>query len=69
MPVFPLVPQLALGAPLPLPTRYRLFFGEPMHFEGDPDDPHTVSEKVYLVREAVKHILRRGLAQRRSVFR
>jgi 1-acyl-sn-glycerol-3-phosphate acyltransferase len=69
MPDFPLVPQLALGGPLPLPTRYRLFFGEPMHFEGDPADSATVSDKVYLVREAVKHILRRGLAQRRSVFR
>lgn len=69
MPVFPLVPQLALGAPLPLPTRYRLFFGEPMFFEGDPDDTKDVGEKVFLVREAVQHILRRGLAQRRSVFR
>jgi 1-acyl-sn-glycerol-3-phosphate acyltransferase len=69
MPVFPLVPQLAVGGPLPLPTRYRLFFGEPMHFAGDPEDTATVSDKVYLVREAVRHILRRGLAQRRSVFR
>jgi 1-acyl-sn-glycerol-3-phosphate acyltransferase len=69
MPVFPLVPQLALGGPLPLPTRYRLFFGEPMHFAGDPEDTAAVSDKVYLVREAVRHILRRGLAQRRSVFR
>jgi len=49
---------------LPLPTRYRLFFGEPMTFQGDPEDTATVSDKVYLVREAVNHILRRGLAQR-----
>lgn len=70
MPVFPLVPQLAVpGGALPLPTRYRLFFGEPMFFEGDPEDTKEVSDKVFLVREAVQHILRRGLAQRRSVFR
>jgi len=39
-----------------------------MFFEGDPDDAAAVADKVYLVREAVAHILRRGLAQRRSIF-
>ena len=69
LPVFPLVPQLLLpGGPLPLPTKYRLFFGDPLYFDGDPDDAQGVADKVYLVREAVAHILRRGLAQRRSIF-
>jgi len=70
VPVFPLVPQLVVpGGALPLPTKYRIFFGEPMSFSGDPDDAPRVSEKVYLVKQAIQHILRRGLAQRRSVFR
>jgi hypothetical protein len=69
LPVFPLIPQMLLpGGQLPLPTKYRLFFGEPLYFEGNPDDPQFVADKVYLVREAVAHILRRGLAQRRSIF-
>lgn len=69
LPVFPLIPQMLLpGGQLPLPTKYRLFFGEPLYFEGNADDPQFVADKVYLVREAVAHILRRGLAQRRSIF-
>ena len=62
-------PQLLVpGGQLPLPTRYRLFFGDPMHFEGDPEDKVAVAHQVHLVKEAISHILRRGLAQRKSVF-
>jgi 1-acyl-sn-glycerol-3-phosphate acyltransferase len=69
LPVFPFIPQLLLpGGQLPLPTKYRLFFGEPMYFEGDPDDAGFVADQVHLVRESIAHILRRGLAQRRSIF-
>ncbi len=71
LPVFPLIPQLLIpGGQMPLPTKYRLFFGEPMHFTGDPDDDESVLEsKVYLVKQSIAHMLRRGLMQRRSVFR
>jgi 1-acyl-sn-glycerol-3-phosphate acyltransferase len=69
LPVVPVLPQLLLpGGQLPLPTKYRLFFGEPLHFTGDPEDATAVAEKVHLVREAISHMLRRGLAQRKSVF-
>jgi 1-acyl-sn-glycerol-3-phosphate acyltransferase len=69
LPVFPLMPQLLVpGGQLPLPTKYRLFFGEPMHFHGDPEDKENVAHQVHLVREAISHILGRGLAQRKSVF-
>jgi 1-acyl-sn-glycerol-3-phosphate acyltransferase len=70
LPVFPLVPQLMVpGGALPLPTKYRLYFGEPMTFTGDPDDAAVVGEHVYLVKQAIQHILRRGIMQRRGVFR
>jgi hypothetical protein len=40
-----------------------------MRFEGDPDDDDSIlSEKVYLVKQSIAHLLRRGLKQRRSVF-
>jgi 1-acyl-sn-glycerol-3-phosphate acyltransferase len=70
IPVFPMIPQLLVpGGQLPLPTKYRLFFGEPMRFQGDPDDEDAVvAEKVYLVKQSIAHMLRRGLMQRRSVF-
>jgi hypothetical protein len=45
-----------------------LFFGEPMRFDGDAGDDARVSEHAFLVREAVAHLLRRGLLQRKSVF-
>ena len=59
-----MMPQLLLpGGPLPLPTRYRIYFGEPMHFEGDPDDDDAViEEKVWLVRATIQSMVNRGLA-------
>jgi 1-acyl-sn-glycerol-3-phosphate acyltransferase len=69
LPVFPMIPQMLLpGGQMPLPTKYRLFFGDPLRFEGDPEDERRVSDSVFLVREAVSHLLRRGLMQRRSIF-
>jgi 1-acyl-sn-glycerol-3-phosphate acyltransferase len=70
LPVFPIVPQLLVpGGQLPLPTKYRLYFGEPMRFFGDPDDADgVVADKVWLVRKAITHLLAEGLKARRSVF-
>jgi 1-acyl-sn-glycerol-3-phosphate acyltransferase len=70
LPVFPIVPQVLMpGGALPLPTKYRLHFGEPMYFHGNPDDDDAViAEKVWLVQEAIADLLRRGLARRRGVF-
>jgi len=70
IPVFPLIPQMLVpGAQLPLPTKYRVYFGEPMRFQGGPDDDDSViSDKVWLVRQTISDMLRRGLSARRSVF-
>ncbi|MEM9190717.1 MAG: lysophospholipid acyltransferase family protein [Myxococcota bacterium] len=69
MPVFPVIPQLFLGAPFPLPVRYRLQFGEPIVFDGDPDDDDAVIEqKVFVVRNTIQTMLARGLSRRSSVF-
>jgi 1-acyl-sn-glycerol-3-phosphate acyltransferase len=68
-PSFPVIPQLLLGFPLPLPTRYRIYFGEPLWFEGDPDDDdHVIQRHVDEVRGTVQRMLRRGLAERTSIF-
>ncbi len=70
MPSFPILPQLLLpfGA-LPLPTRYRIYFGEPMRFGGDPDDDDAViEEKVYVVKATIQSMLNRGLKARKSIF-
>jgi 1-acyl-sn-glycerol-3-phosphate acyltransferase len=70
MPSFPILPQLLLpfGA-LPLPTRYRITFGEPMRFDGDPDDDDAIiEEKVFVVKATIQSMLNRGLKARKSVF-
>lgn len=69
-PSLPILPQLLLpfGA-LPLPTRYRIYFGEPMRFGGDPDDDDAViEEKVFVVKATIQSMVNRGLKARKSVF-
>lgn len=69
MPVFPVIPQVLLGMPVPLPTKYRIYFGEPLTFEGDPDeDDGDIRARVEVVREAVQGLLAQGLAARKHVF-
>ncbi len=70
MPAFPIMPQLLLpGGALPLPTKYRIHFGEPMHFEGDADDDDSViEEKVWVVQKTVQSMVNRGLRDRKHVF-
>jgi 1-acyl-sn-glycerol-3-phosphate acyltransferase len=70
MPSFPLIPQVLLpGGQLPLPTKYRIYFGEPMTFEGDPDDDDAVIEqKVLAVKGTIQSMLNRGLKERKSIF-
>jgi 1-acyl-sn-glycerol-3-phosphate acyltransferase len=70
MPAFPIIPQLLLpGGQMPLPTRYRIYFGDPMSFDGDPDDDDgVVEEKVERVRSTIQSMLNRGLKERKSIF-
>jgi 1-acyl-sn-glycerol-3-phosphate acyltransferase len=70
VPAFPIIPQLLLpGGQLPLPTKYRMWFGEPMRFSGDPDDDDSViDEKVWLVKQTIQSMLNRGLKERKHIF-
>jgi len=70
MPSFPVVPQLLIpGMQMPLPVKYRIYFGEPMMFEGDPDDDDAIiEEKVGRVKSEVASMIERGLAARPGVF-
>jgi 1-acyl-sn-glycerol-3-phosphate acyltransferase len=70
MPAFPIIPQLLVpGGQLPLPTKYRIWFGEPMRFTGDPDDDDSIiDEKVWLVKQTIQSMLNRGLKERKHIF-
>ena len=46
-PAFPVMPLPPFFPILPYPTKYRIYFGEPLRFEGDPDeDDEVIAEKV-----------------------
>lgn len=68
LPSFPIVPYPPF-APLPLPVKYRLYFGEAMRFTGDPDDDDEVQgDKVKQVRNRIQSMLHVGLRERKHVF-
>ncbi len=66
MPAFPVTP---LGLPIPLPTKYRIYFGEPLTFTGRADDEDSeLDRKVATVKAAIAQLLERGLSEREHVF-
>lgn len=63
------VPFTVTGLPIPLPTRYRLHFGKPMLFTGDPnDEDDVILQKVEQVRSTMQRMIDEGLAAREHVF-
>ncbi len=72
MPAFPITPTFPLLGPLgliPLPVKYRIHFGAPMRFRGDPDDEDSqVKRKVTKVKNRIQTMLDEGVAKRPSIF-
>ena len=69
MPSFPVVPYPPFIAPLPLPVKYRVHFGEVMRFTGDPDDDDEVlDDKVKTVKNRIQSMIHLGLREREHVF-
>ena len=57
MPAFPVTltwPWLGPLGLLPLPVKYHIYFGEPMHFDGNPnDEDEVIADKVEQVKERI----------------
>jgi 1-acyl-sn-glycerol-3-phosphate acyltransferase len=72
IPAFPVTltwPWLGPLGLLPLPVKYRVYFGEPMRFEGNPsDEDEVIGEKVEQVKAEIAAMLADGLATRWSPF-
>jgi 1-acyl-sn-glycerol-3-phosphate acyltransferase len=73
MPAFPITatfPWLGPLGLLPLPVKYRIYFGEPLSFQGDAaEDDEVVEEKVDQVKAQIAALLERGRSERKGVFR
>ncbi len=72
MPAFPITPTFPWLGPmglLPLPVKYRMHFGSPMEFTGDPSEEDAVTEKkVEVVKRAIAALLERGRGERKGIF-
>jgi 1-acyl-sn-glycerol-3-phosphate acyltransferase len=66
---FPAFPITATVLPFPLPSRYRLYFGDPLFFTGRSDDEDSeLEKKVKVVKASIASMLERGLRERKHVF-
>lgn len=66
MPALPITPTVV---PIPLPSRYHIYFGDPMRFTGRPDDDDTELEwKVKQVRASIQSMINEGLKERKHVY-
>jgi 1-acyl-sn-glycerol-3-phosphate acyltransferase len=66
---FPALPVTPTLVPLPLPTKYRIYFGAPMKFAGRADDEDAELEKrVREVKDVVQKMLDQGLQERKHIF-
>ena len=64
---FPALPVTV--TPLPLPTKYRIYFGDPLTFSGRPDEEDVeLDKKVRVVKSAIQALLQQGLEERKNVF-
>jgi len=72
-PYFPVTPTFPFFGPLgliPFPAKFRIYFDEPILFEGDPDDPDDIlKEKVEIVRASIRKLIHFGLETRSGIFR
>ncbi len=58
-----------LGPAMALPVKYRIYFGEPIRFDGSPNDEDAVIDgSVDVVKARIRGLLARGLREREAVF-
>lgn len=66
---FPALPVTPTGLPLPLPSKYRIYFGDPLFFTGRSDDEDAeLDKKVRVVKASIQTMLDQGRRERKHVF-
>lgn len=65
----PAVPITLTGLPLPMPVKYRIYYGEPLCFTGSANDEDAeIEKKVRHVKATIQAMLNEGLRERKHVF-
>lgn len=75
-PFFPVTPMFPHFGPLgfiPLPVKYRIYYGEPLHYYKDygPEtvaDPRKIRELVEHCKSVIQDMINRGLEERPGIF-
>ncbi|MCS6884835.1 MAG: lysophospholipid acyltransferase family protein [Acidobacteriota bacterium] len=68
-PITPTFPWLGLLGLIPYPTKYHIYFGEPLYFTGASNESdEEVQKKVEVVKSKIYKGIKYGLAQRQHVF-
>lgn len=62
------VPYVPVAAPVVLPARVFLRFGEPMHFPNDDATDEEVTARVDKVKKAISGLIDQGLSERERLF-
>jgi 1-acyl-sn-glycerol-3-phosphate acyltransferase len=69
LPITATFPWLGPLGLLPLPVKYRIYFGEPQRFEGEAaDEDAVIDAKVEQVKAKIAGLLARGRREREGVF-
>jgi 1-acyl-sn-glycerol-3-phosphate acyltransferase len=69
LPITATFPWLGPLGLLPLPVKYRIYFGEPQRFEGDAcDEDAVIDVKVEEVKAKIAGMLARGCREREGIF-
>jgi len=71
-PAFPLTltfPWLGPAGFIPLPVKYEIEFGEPLHFEGDPtEEDAAIESRVEVVKDSIRVLVEACRGRRKSWF-
>ena len=65
LPITPTFPWLGPLGLLPMPVKYRIYFGEPLRFSGEAEEEDAdIQKRVDVVKGAIDGLLARGLEER-----
>ena len=68
-PITPTFPWLGVLGMIPLPVKFRMHFGSPLHFEGDAnEDDAAIEARVEAVKSELRRLIADGLGARRTWF-